>query len=59
MHRRKKNDINVTVNGTKKDIGKFSFLNRTSKDWNELKGIEIENGNIVDFRKQLIEGKFY
>ena len=58
MHRRKNNEINVIVNGARKDIGKFSFLNRTSKDWNALKGIEIENVKVADFRKQLTQGKY-
>jgi hypothetical protein len=57
-HRRKNNYINVIVNWTRKDIEKFLFLNRTSKDWNTWKGIAIENVKIGDFRKLLIEGKF-
>jgi hypothetical protein len=35
---RKKHDNQVKVEGSKKDVGKFSFLKRTGNDWNELDG---------------------
>ena len=58
MNLRKTNNINVFVKGNRKEIGKFSFLNRTTINWNSLKGIEIENVKIEEFRKLLNEGKF-
>lgn len=42
-HCRRSNDLHDIVNGNRKDIAKFSFLNRTNIDWNAIKVIDIRD----------------
>jgi Reverse transcriptase (RNA-dependent DNA polymerase)/Endonuclease-reverse transcriptase len=47
----------VTLNGARSDVGKFSFLNRTGRDWNGLNCSVFEGGEqrVRQFRKKIRE----
>ena len=56
---RRKNERQVLVESSRRDVGKFSFINRTSRDWNNLdnkifKGLE-DRFNVKRLRKNLKE----
>ena len=45
----------VVVNGVRKDIGKYSFVNRTGRDWNLLDRNVFEDGemDVKKFRSKI------
>jgi hypothetical protein len=49
------NGKRIVVKGSKKDIGKFSFINRTGTEWNKIDEnvFNESGGNVLKFRKML------
>ena len=47
----------VRVTGARKDVGKYAFMRRTGKEWNELEGRVFENVDTVKGFRKKIEGK--
>ena len=57
---RRKHDRQVIVKGSKRDVGKYAFLNRTGIEWNDLDGKvfkDLGNG-VKEFRARIEEVGF-